>query len=106
MISTPYGNVEIQDTFIADGSSQTLYDAMDLQRATQAYIWAIPHVSAARWLQLDQEEHKAKLGDIVIRETFDERLGMLTINNDTFYSAFNLHLNESGPPEHCSPDTL
>jgi len=44
-ISTPYGEIELQHTYMTDESSQKLYDAMDLQRATQAYIWSTPLVS-------------------------------------------------------------
>jgi hypothetical protein len=100
-VDTRIGKLEFTHDFKngypTDETIAKLYDEMDFQRATQAYIWAIPLVSATRWLQLDREDHGQKLGDIIIRETFDERLGMLTINNDTFYSAFDIRLNESGP---------
>jgi hypothetical protein len=100
-VDTRIGKLEFthdfENGYPTDKTIAKLYDEMDFQRATQAYIWAIPIVSAARWHQLDREDHGAKLGDIIIRSTFDERLGMLTINNDTFYAAFDLHLDESGP---------
>jgi hypothetical protein len=100
-VDTRIGKLEFthdfENGYPTDETIAKLYDEMDFQRATQAYIWALPIVSATRWLQLDREDHGQKLGDIIIRETFDQRLGMLTINNDTFYSAFDIRLNESGP---------
>ena len=43
VITTPYGAVQLEDTFIADSSRDMLYDAMDLQRATQGlYLVASP----------------------------------------------------------------
>jgi hypothetical protein len=41
-INTPYGVVNMEHNFISDESSQKLFDAMDLQRASQAYIWSTP----------------------------------------------------------------
>jgi hypothetical protein len=38
VINTPYGKIELQHTFMTDESSQKLFDAIDFQRASQAYI--------------------------------------------------------------------
>ena len=73
-----------------------IYDAMDFQRACQAYIWALPIVSSARWLEIDRDEHGAVMGDIVIRDSYDERRGMLTINDDTYYAFVTFDMNEKG----------
>ena len=35
-----------------------LFDAMDFQRACQAYLWALPFVSMAQW----KHEHEVTLG--------------------------------------------
>ena len=73
VISTPYGNVEIQDTFIADDSSQTLYDAMDLQRATQAYIWAHPLVSMVTWRNEQAAAYSVSgTGAFVVLQSYNE----------------------------------
>ena len=89
-----------------DETVELLFNEMDFQRAVQAYIWAIPIVSTATWLRLDRQDHGAKLGDIIIRNTFDERLGMLTINNDTFYAAFDVDLALHGPVVIEIPDGI
>jgi hypothetical protein len=107
---TRIGKLEFTQDFAngypTDETVQLLFDEMDFQRAVQAYIWAIPLVSTATWLRLDNQDHGAKLGDIIIRNTFDERLGMLTINNDTFYAAFDADLAAHGPVVIEIPDGI
>ena len=97
LISTPYGVVEIQDTFIADVSSQTLYDAMDLQRATQAYIWAHPLVSMTTWRNEQAKAYGISgRGGFVVLQSFNEKLGIVTANLTTPY-IFNFD-NVDGNP--------
>ncbi len=68
-----------------DKTVQKLFDEMDFQRATQAYLWALPIVSMAQW----QYEHTvtlgAKNGQIVFIESYDDRVGGLTYNATTPY---------------------
>jgi hypothetical protein len=49
VIDSPYGTIELEHTYMTDESSQRLYDAMDFQRACQAYIWSIPLVDMITW---------------------------------------------------------
>ena len=49
IIVSPYGTIELQDNYVTDRSSQLLFDAMDLQRASQAYIWSTPLVGMVTW---------------------------------------------------------
>ena len=49
MIDTPAGSVELQDSYLGDDASRRLYDELDFQRASQAYIWAMPLVSMVTW---------------------------------------------------------
>lgn len=85
-ITTPYGTVELQDTFITDETSQVLYDGMDLQRAAQAYIWSHPLVSMTTWRN---EQAKAfgisGRGGFVVLESYNEKLGIVTANLTTPY---------------------
>ena len=48
-ITTPYGAVTLEDSYFGEEASQMLFDAMDLQRAAQAYIWSTPLVSMTTW---------------------------------------------------------
>jgi hypothetical protein len=52
-----------------------LYDELDFQRATQAYIWAIPFVSQAQLRYMYVDLFEASTGSIVILDTFDRRHG-------------------------------
>lgn len=56
-IATPYGVMELQHNYLTDESSQKLFDAMDLQRASQAYMWSTPLVSFVTW-----REEQNKIG--------------------------------------------
>ena len=50
-IATPYGTVELVQNYMTDESSKLLFDAMDMQRAAQAYIWSTPIVSFYTWIE-------------------------------------------------------
>lgn len=97
---TPIGVLEFTKAFEkgypTPETVDKIYDAMDFQRACQAYVWALPIVSSARWLEIDRDEHGAVLGDIIIRDSYDERRGMLTINDDTYYAFVTFDMNEKG----------
>ncbi len=78
-------------------TQQKLFDVMDFQRATQAYIWGIPIVSFAQWQQQHEDVFGAKSGDIVFyRDTID-KYGLLTANTTTPYALSFINLEETGP---------
>ena len=84
-ISTPYGEIEIEHNFITAGS-QELFDALDFQRACQAYIWATPAVSYKQWRVAQAETFDARrLGDFVVYKTLKEKRGIVTANLTTTY---------------------
>ena len=47
-VSTRVGNLEFQGSYPTDATIEKLYDERDFQRATQAYIWALPIVGMAQ----------------------------------------------------------
>ena len=97
LINTPYGKVELQDTFITDESSELLYDAMDLQRAAQAYIWSHPLVSMTTWRDEQGKAYGVSgRGGFVVLKSFNEKLGIVTANLTTPY-IFNWDNVEKGP---------
>ena len=101
LISTPYGEIELQDTFITDESSQTLYDAMDTQRAAQAYIWSHPLVSMTTWRNEQAAAYGVSgRGGFVVLQSFNEKLGIVTANLTTPY-IFNFD-NVDGDPLYVS----
>ncbi len=86
VINTIYGKIELQHTFMTDESSQKLFDAMDFQRASQAYIWSIPLVGARTWhIEQDKDYKNGELGVFAIFETLKEKRGIVTGNMTTPY---------------------
>jgi len=84
-INTPYGNVSIEHNYITKGS-QELFDAMDFQRASQAYIWTTPAVSYKQWQVTQAETFNAhKLGEFVVYKSIKEKRGIVTANLTTPY---------------------
>jgi hypothetical protein len=97
VIATPYGDVELQDTYITDESSQVLYDAMDLQRAAQAYIWSHPLVSVTTWRDEQAKAYGISgRGGFVVLQSFNEKLGIVTANLTTPY-IFNFDNLDGNP---------
>ena len=68
-----------------DATVRKLYDELDFQRAVQAYIWAVPMISMAQWRWSHENELGAKNGEIVVIESYKDRLGGLTYNATTPY---------------------
>ena len=93
---TRIGDLTFKNGYPSNESVDVLYDAMDFQRATQAYIWALPLVSFADW---KNEWRKQGAGnfDILVMQSFDQKHGLITPNMTTpYYIAFT-DLNETGP---------
>jgi hypothetical protein len=86
-IATPYGTMELQHTYLTDESSQKLYDAMDLQRASQAYIWSTPLVSFTTWRKEQDKEYGPNgRGTFAVFISFKEKQGIVTANLTTPYT--------------------
>ena len=85
LINTPYGAISIEHNYITEGS-QELFDAMDFQRASQAYIWTTPAVSYKQW-QIEQAQtfNAHNLGEFVVYRSVKEKRGIVTANLTTPY---------------------
>ena len=77
VVSSPYGTIELEHTYMTDESSQKLFDAMDFQRACQAYIWSIPLVGMGTWKnEQDRNYETGELGVFAVLVSLKEkRLG-------------------------------
>jgi hypothetical protein len=85
-IVTPYGNIEMEHNYITDEGSTILFDAMDLQRASQAYIWSTPLVGFITWRDEQNRIYETNnRGEFAVFETFTEKLGVVTGNLTTPY---------------------
>lgn len=58
-IETPIGKLEIKNGYPTGKTITKLYDALDFQRATQAYIWALPYMAMIEWQRWTREEFGA-----------------------------------------------
>ena len=85
-IATPYGEITLEHNFVTDESSKRLFDAMDFQRASQAYIWSTPLVSFYAWKTEQNKMYKTgKLGEFAVFKSLKEKRGVVTGNLTTPY---------------------
>jgi len=100
-VDTRIGKLEFTHDF-ANGyptkaTVEKLYDERDFQRACQAYLWALPMVSAGEVEHVYMQAPGAAHGDILRLETFPELSRFLTANATTPYTLTWLNLETSGP---------
>ena len=96
-VQTRIGELTFENGYPSRESVEKLYDAMDFQRATQAYIWSLPIVSMAEWQAVQEDQFSANDGDLVVYKTTEEKLGILTANATTPYIIGFYDLGRSGP---------
>ena len=101
-LSTRMGDLEFTEGGFAGGyptlaTVDKLRDELDYQRATQAYIWALPLVSYAEWLKAHEKTFNAKDGDIVLYKSPKAKQGILTANVTTPYAISFADLTRTGP---------
>jgi hypothetical protein len=97
VIETPIGEIELQDSYFDDEASQRLFDEMDYQRASQAYLWSIPLVGFAAWRDFLIEAYDSSGPlDFVKLESLKEKRGIVTANMTTPY-IFNFSNLADGP---------
>ncbi len=74
-----------------------LYDELDFQRASQAYLWSLPLIGFVNWQHVQYHDLGAKNGQLLLMETYEEKLGGLTFNTTTPYIGAFVDLQEEGP---------
>jgi len=94
---TRIGKLESQMGLPTEESVARLFDEMDFQRACQAYLWALPLVNIGEWQRAHEEDFGAQDGDIVIYDSFEAKLGILTPNLTTPYIIGFANLANTGP---------
>jgi len=96
-IDSRIGSLEFEGGYPTDAAVTRLYDEMDFQRATQAYLWAIPLVSFAQWQEQHEQVFGAEDGDLVFYVSYRDKLGLLTSNATTPYLIGFPNLSRTGP---------
>lgn len=95
-IETRIGTLEHELGLPTKATSQKLFDEMDFQRATQAYLWSLPLVGMAQSWEQHHANTGASDGDIVIYEGYRDVSVWLTANASTPYIIGMANLKRSG----------
>ena len=74
-----------------------IFNELDFQLATQAYLWALPLVSFAQWQAQHRDVFGATSYDLVHYATYQDKLGILTANATTPYTMAFIDLTKTGP---------
>jgi hypothetical protein len=96
-IDTRIGELTFESGYPSQETVQKLYDEMDFQRASQAYLWGLPAVGINEWRKAQTDVFKSQNGQMVSFLDFDEKLGILTPNFTTPYIVGVVDVEESGP---------
>lgn len=91
------GPLAFEGGYPTDATVTRLYDEMDFQRATQAYMWAMPIISFAKWQEQHEKVFGQEDGDLVLMASSRDKMGMLTPNDSTTYLLGFLNLERTGP---------
>jgi len=94
---TRIGRLEFERGYPSQATVKTLFDQMDFQRATQAYLWSLPLMGFARWQQQHEQVFGAKDTDLVLYNSYRDKLGLLTANATTPYILGFPNLGRTGP---------
>lgn len=96
-VETGIGTLEFELGLPTEKTVTHLFDAMDFQRACQAYLWALPIVGFAQFRVLHRVAANAGPGDVVTYEGHANLGAFLTPNVTTPYIIFYADLGKSGP---------
>ncbi|MFN6131643.1 MAG: hypothetical protein ACK46L_01810, partial [Synechococcaceae cyanobacterium] len=94
---TRLGALELENGYPSKATAAKLYDELDFQRATQAYLWALPAVGFKALYDAQAKTFGARNGDVVLYQTLKDKAGMLTPNITTLYAFSFWDLAKQGP---------
>ncbi|WP_369821216.1 hypothetical protein, partial [Oleiphilus sp. HI0080] len=88
ILDTRIGELTFENNYLVgvptEQSRNKIFDAIDFQRACQAYIWSVPMTSFYAWKQ-SLYDMGGEDGQIHYFESYDSKLGGLTYNTSTPY---------------------
>jgi len=93
---TRIGKLEFQKGYPSEATVKKLYNEMDFQRATQAYIWALPAVSSTNMANTFKSAFNAKYGDLISLTTYEDASYGITANATTPYYFMIYDLKKMG----------
>ena len=96
-LDTRIGKIAMEGELPTHESIARLYAELDFQQATQSYLWALPLVSYAQWQEEFRDKLGARSGDLMVLNSYEDKLGVITANATTPYILGFVDLNETGP---------
>ena len=91
------GRLQLENGYPTATTARKLYDELDLQRATQAYLWALPAVGYKALYDAQAKTMGVRNGDVLLYRTLQDKAGMLTPNITTLYAFSFWDLAKQGP---------
>jgi len=96
-MTTRIGELSFDVGYPTAETAERLYNEMDFQRATQAYIWALPAVGFRALHLAHLNAFDAPNGAVVLYKDLADKAGMLTPNITTLYAFSFWDLAAQGP---------
>jgi hypothetical protein len=96
-VDTRIGNLDLDVGYPTKSTAEKLYDEMDFQRATQAFIWALPAIGFQALHVAQRNSFGAKDGDVTLFQDLKDKEGMLTPNITTLYAFSFWNMKQRGP---------
>jgi hypothetical protein len=96
-VATRLGPLATENGYPTRATVDRLYDEMDFQRATQAYLWALPAVGFKALYDAQAKTFGVKNGDVLLFQTLADKAGMLTPNITTLYAFSFWDMARQGP---------
>ena len=97
VVKSRLGDLELKNGYPTEATVKRIYDDIDFQRASQAYLWALPIMAMEQWQREQREKFGAGNLDYVDYLTFRDKLGLLTANATTPYVMAFPSMKETGP---------
>ena len=91
------GRIELINGYPTNESVENLYDEIDFQRASQAYIWALPMMATQAFVHSFKNDLDGEWGDFIEVKSFQDRSYGITANATTDYMFTWVNLEETGP---------
>lgn len=73
---TRLGPLQLENGYPSKAAAAKLYDEMDFQRATQAYLWALPAVGFKALYDAQAKTMGVRNGDVLLYRTLQDKAGM------------------------------
>lgn len=91
------GKLQFSTAYPTAATAKKLYDELDFQRATQAYLWGLPAVGFHALHMAIQKDLATPDGQVVLFRDLKDKAGMLTPNITTVYAMSMWNLDRQGP---------